>query len=117
MGGPPPAGGGMGGDPLGGGMGAPPGGGAPGGAGQQPVIPSHADVWEVLDTILNHKPGAGGGKQGQGQDQLGGPPQQPPAGPPGFGGMPPQQAPPAGMGNPAGPMGMGGPPGGSALMM
>lgn len=88
----------MGGDPMGGGMGAPPGGGMGGGAGAQPTIPQHADVWDVLDSILNHKilP----------QDEQ---PQQPPQ----MGGGSPMMGGPPQMGGP--PM-MGGPPGGSALM-
>jgi hypothetical protein len=45
--------GGMG-DPMGGGM--PPMGGAPAGPPEPPVIPQNADVWDVLDAILNHKP-------------------------------------------------------------
>lgn len=62
MGGPPPMGGGM--DPMGGmggglgdpmgGMGGPPMGGM-GGPPQNPSIPKDADVWTVLDSILNHK--------------------------------------------------------------
>lgn len=46
----------MGGDPLGGGM--PPPAGGMGGASQPtppPTIPKTADVWDVLDAILNHK--------------------------------------------------------------
>lgn len=55
MGGTPPmAGGGMGGDPMAGGMGAPQGAAA--GPPEPPVIPRNADVWQVLDSILNHKP-------------------------------------------------------------
>jgi hypothetical protein len=74
-GGAPPMGGGMGGDPMGGGMGAPPGGG--GGAGAQPTIPQHADVWDVLDAILNHKP-----LPEENKDQQGGQDGQPPMGGP-----------------------------------
>ena len=43
-------------DPM---MGAPPMGGGPAAAAptqQQIVIPKEADVWEVLDSILNNKP-------------------------------------------------------------
>lgn len=64
MGGPPPGGdpmgGGMGGpppggDPMGGGMGGPPPGAAPTPPEPQP-IPQHANVWDVLDSILGSKP-------------------------------------------------------------
>jgi hypothetical protein len=105
-GGAPPMGGGMGGDPMGGGMGAPPGGG--GGAGAQPTIPQHADVWDVLDAILNHKP-----LPEENKDQQGGQDGQPPMGgpPPMGGGQPPMGG---GMGAPPP---MGGPQGGSPLMM
>lgn len=50
-GGPPGMGGG---DPMGG-MGGMPGMAAPTGPKPQP-IPQHADVWEVLDSIMQHKP-------------------------------------------------------------
>src|SRR5690606_25992884 len=51
MGGAPP----MGGDPMGGGMPMPPGGiQMP--ENKPPVIPKYADVWDVLDHILNQKP-------------------------------------------------------------
>lgn len=55
-GGMPPMGGGpM--DPMGGGMGGPPmGGGAPGGEQQVPVHIKDADIWTVLDHLLNNKP-------------------------------------------------------------
>lgn len=63
MGGGPPMGGGM--DPMGGmggglgdpmgGMGGPPMGGGMGGPPQNPSLPKDADVWTVLDSILNHK--------------------------------------------------------------
>ncbi len=48
------------GDPMGG-MGGPPMGGGPMGPGAgapmpPPVIPKHADVWDILDSLLNHKP-------------------------------------------------------------
>ena len=52
----------MGGDPMGGGMpmgGDPMGGGMGGGMDMQsdpPPIPQNADIWEILDSILNHKP-------------------------------------------------------------
>ena len=58
MGGPP----GLGGPPMGGppGLGGPPMGGPPGGMGaapnEPPTIPKNADVWDVLDHILNKKP-------------------------------------------------------------
>lgn len=54
-GGAPPMGGMPGADPMmGGGMGMPPGGMA--GPAEPPVIPKHADVWDVLDHLLNKKP-------------------------------------------------------------
>ncbi len=67
LGGPPPGGPpGLGGPPMGGppGLGAPPMGGppmgGPPGAGaapdEPPTIPKHANVWDVLDHILNKKP-------------------------------------------------------------
>jgi hypothetical protein len=34
----------------------PPAGGAPPGPPEPPVIPQNADVWDVLDAILNRKP-------------------------------------------------------------
>lgn len=49
------AGAGMPGDPMGG-MGGPPMGGGPMPQSEPPIIPKNADVWEVLDAILNHKP-------------------------------------------------------------
>ena len=54
---PPPIGGAppMGGDPMGGGV-PPMGGGAPAQPAGPPVIPQNADVWDVLDAILHHKP-------------------------------------------------------------
>lgn len=100
MGGMPP----MGADPMGG---APPGG-APGGQMPPTIIPKHADVWAVLDHILNRKPLEHDKQLKNQQSQQ--PPQQPPApdmgtGPmPGAAGMPPQDpsAPsPAGQGQPA----------------
>lgn len=75
MGGPPmggappmgdPMGGGMG-DPMGGGMGGPPMGGEQ----EPPPIPQYANVWDVLDSILNHKP-LDHEQQKQQQDQQGG---------------------------------------------
>lgn len=61
IGGAPPGGalGGMGGDPMGGafgGMGGPPGGGMASPQSEPPVIPRYADVWDVLDHLLNKKP-------------------------------------------------------------
>lgn len=50
MGGPP------GGDPMGGGMGGPPPGGAAPTPPEPQPIPQHADVWDVLDSILGHHP-------------------------------------------------------------
>jgi len=50
MGGPP------GGDPMGGGMGGPPPGGAAPTPPEPQPIPQHADVWDVLDSILGHQP-------------------------------------------------------------
>ena len=55
---PPPGGGGApGGDPMGGGMGGAPGGGAPAGPiqAQVPVSMKDADIWTILDQILNNK--------------------------------------------------------------
>lgn len=54
MGGPP--GGPPGGDPMGGGMGGPPPGGAAPTPPEPQPIPQHADVWDVLDSILGHHP-------------------------------------------------------------
>lgn len=51
MGGGPMGGGPMGADPMGSMGGAPAASGPP----QPPVIPRNADVWQVLDSILNHK--------------------------------------------------------------
>lgn len=50
-----PMGGGMG-DPMAGGMGGPPMGGAAPTPPEPQPIPQHADVWDVLDSLLAHKP-------------------------------------------------------------
>ncbi len=50
----PPMGAPPGGDPMMGGGMPPPGGMAP--SSEPPVIPKHADVWDVLDHILNKRP-------------------------------------------------------------
>ena len=82
MGGVPPAndpmmGGGMGGPPMGGmgmdpmgGMGGPPMGGGMGG--ENPALPQEADVWEVLDSLLNNKPMKKEEKPQQAPPQMGG---------------------------------------------
>jgi hypothetical protein len=80
---PPPPGGGMppmGADPMMGGMGSPPGGSIT----EPPVIPKHADVWAVLDHLLNKKPIEHDKQLKQQKSQ---PPSPPPMG--GMGGMPP----------------------------
>ena len=88
MGGPP-----MGMDPMGG-MGGPPMGG---GAEQPPAIPKEADVWDVLDAILNKKPLEAEQEPKQPAPQAdpmaGGMPPAPP-----MGGAPPMGAPPPPMG-------------------
>jgi hypothetical protein len=86
MGGAPP----MGGDPMGGGMGMDPMGGGmapPMGGGEQepPPVPIFADVWDVLDSILNQKPLEQEELLAQQQQQQA---EQPPADPM-AGGMPP----------------------------
>jgi basic salivary proline-rich protein 1/2 len=86
MGAPPP---GMGGDPMGGGMGAPPGAAGPA---ESPVIPQNANVWDVLDSILNHKPlkhDEDLKKQQQQKAQNPSPAGQSPMGGPPMGGPPP----------------------------
>lgn len=92
MGAPPmggdPMGGGMGGPPMGGdpmgGMGAPPMGGDPmmgGGQPEPPPVPAFADVWDVLDHLLNQKPLEHEEKQqAQQQQQAEQPPPDPNAG-------------------------------------
>lgn len=109
MGGMPPAGG-MGGDPMAGGMGAPPGAAPPMSSSEPPVIPKHADVWSILDSILNHKPVMHDKKlaqekqqKAQQPDPSAAPPMPPPAGAPGQ--------PPMGTPQPTAPA-----PGGSALL-
>jgi len=107
MGGAPPMG-----DPMGG-MGAPPmGGGAPMNQ-EPPPIPQYADVWDVLDAILNHKSLENEfAKQKQQQQRtpqpdMGTPPPMPP-GMGGMGGQPPMPDMTGGMGGqPA--TGIGGP--------
>ena len=105
--------GGMGGDPMGGmGMEDPMGGGEP----QTQPIPTHADVWDVLDSILNNKeiekvkpaqivepPQAGGGMGGPPMDPMGGMGGDPMMG----GGAPPPMG--GDMGGGAAPAGGGGP--------
>lgn len=98
--------GGIGGDPLGGGMGAPPmPGGASGGPAPNtpPIIPRNADVWDVLDSILNHKT-LKHDKQIQQQNAND---SATPPGTPSMGGMPPPPG--GGMAGPMGGMGAGGP--------
>ena len=115
--GPMDMGGGMGGDPMaGGGMGAPPMGmdpmgGGMGGQPEPPPVPSYADVWDVLDSILNQKPLEHEQQQQQAQQQAEEQPLDPNAGM-----MPPEDPTGAGQGmggevpGGAGTPPMGGPP-------
>jgi hypothetical protein len=103
MGGGPPPGMGSGGDPMGGGMGGPPMGGAAPTPPEPQPIPQHADVWTVLDSILNGNPIAQEEKLKKYQSQKSQLSDQNASPPPG--------GPPPGMGSGGDPMGggMGGP--------
>jgi len=103
-----PMGGGMGGDPMGGGM-DPMAGGAPppmgGGEQEPPPVPQYADVWDVLDSLLNQKPLEQEEELAKQQQQQAEEPPADPMGmaPPGgdmMGGAPPAPAP--GMADPIG---------------
>jgi len=110
-----PMGGMGGGDPMGGMGGGDPMGGM-GGEQQAQPVPTHADVWEVLDAILHNKKikepkpaqimqPPGGGMGGMGAPPMGGDPMGGMGAPPMGGGAPPA---PMDMGAP-GPAGGGGP--------